>query len=118
VQFERRSFPVETIEFEGIENVQDLANYTDAELDLMADRNSKRNLVNTCVQMGLPTTKASKAITHWVRKKLCKDSDCNQLELNQAMIAELINEMNGTKGKKYAEAVTDVRAWEKSTACC
>ena len=31
------------IEFEGIENVEDLANYTDTELDTMADRNAKRS---------------------------------------------------------------------------
>jgi hypothetical protein len=92
------------IEFEGIENVQDLANYTDAELDLMADRNSKRTPINTRVQMGLARTKALKAITHWVRKKLREGSDCNPLELNPAMIADLINEMNAAKGKKDADA--------------
>ena len=85
------------IEFEGIENVQDLANYTDAELDLMADRNSKRTPINTRVQMGLARTKALKAITHWVRKKLREGSDCNPLELNPAMIADLINEMKDHK---------------------
>jgi len=40
-----RDIPSQTrlIEFEGIENVEDLANYTDTELDTMADRNSKRS---------------------------------------------------------------------------
>jgi hypothetical protein len=58
------------IEYESIENVEDLANYTDAELDAMADRNSKRTLVPTRVQMGLACTKTLKAVTLWVRKKV------------------------------------------------
>ena len=55
-----RDLPSQTrlIEFEGIENVQDLANYTDAQIDTMADRNSKRTPVGTRVQMGLARTKA------------------------------------------------------------
>jgi hypothetical protein len=39
------------IDFEGIETVKDFANYTDTELDVMADRNSKGMLVVTRVQM-------------------------------------------------------------------
>lgn len=43
-----RDIPAQTrlIEFEGIDDVDDLANYTDTEIDQMADRNSKRNPVN------------------------------------------------------------------------
>ena len=69
-----RDLPSQTrlIEFEGIKNVLDLANYTDAEIDTMADRNSKCTPVGTRVQMGLAGTKAPKAITHWVRKKTRK----------------------------------------------
>ena len=39
-----RDIPSQTrlIEFEGLESVEELANYTDAELDTIADRNSKR----------------------------------------------------------------------------
>jgi hypothetical protein len=48
--------------------------------------------------MGLARTKAPKSITHWVHKKLGMGSHCNPLELNQAMIADLINEMNAAKG--------------------
>jgi hypothetical protein len=41
-----RDIPSQTrlIELEGIENVEDLANYTDSEIDAMADRNSKCTL--------------------------------------------------------------------------
>ena len=48
-----RDLPSQTrlIEYEGIENITDLANYTDTELDTMADRNSKRTPANTCIQM-------------------------------------------------------------------
>ena len=51
------------------------ANYTDNEIGIMADRNSKRTPINTRVQMGLARTKALKAITHWVRKKLREGDD-------------------------------------------
>ena len=66
-----RDIPSQTrlIELEGIENVEDLANYTDSEIDAMADRNSKRTPTAMRVQMGLQRTKILKAITHWVRKK-------------------------------------------------
>ena len=45
-----RDIPSQTrlIEFEGIESVEDLANYTDSELENMADRNSKRTCCVTC----------------------------------------------------------------------
>jgi hypothetical protein len=60
-----RDIPSQTrlIEFEGIESVKDLANYTDSELENMADRNSKRTPVASRVQMGLQRTKTLKAIT-------------------------------------------------------
>ena len=54
-----RDVPAQTrlIEFEGIHEVDDLANYTDAEIDQMADRNSKRSPPNQRVQFGLKRTK-------------------------------------------------------------
>jgi hypothetical protein len=65
-----RDVPSQTrlIEFEGIDDVDDLAKYTDAELDQMADRNSKRNPANQRVQFGLKRTKYLKAVCYWVRK--------------------------------------------------
>jgi hypothetical protein len=119
-----RDIPSQTrlIEFEGIEQVTDLANYTDSEIDTMADRNSKRTPNNTRVQMGLARTKALKAITHWVRKKLREGIDCNLHELNQPLIHELIREINETAGKKdsdsklyYPDAFTasDYKNWIK-----
>jgi hypothetical protein len=53
-----QDLPAQTrlIEYKGIESVEDLANYTDAEIDAMADRNSKRTPIATCVQMGLKRT--------------------------------------------------------------
>ena len=101
-----RDIPSQTrlIEYEGIENVTDLANYTDAEIDTMADRNSKRTPNATRVQMGLARTKALKAITHWVRKKLREGVDCDLRELNQALIGDLIREINEKSGKKDADS--------------
>ena len=92
------------IEFEGIDNVEALANYTDFELDTMADRNSKRTPVNTRVQMGLARTKALKAITHWVRKKLREGVECDLHELTPMLISELIREINAKAGKKDADS--------------
>ena len=41
-----RDIPSQTrlMQYEGLESVEELANYTDSELDSMADRNSKRSL--------------------------------------------------------------------------
>jgi hypothetical protein len=119
-----RDIPSQTrlIEYEGIENVEDLANYTDAELDSMADRNSKRTPQNTRIQMGLARTKALKAITHWVRKKLREGIDCDLHELTPNLIAELIREINATTGKRDADSklyypdsfvATDYKNWIK-----
>jgi hypothetical protein len=119
-----RDVPSQTrlIEYEGIENVTDLANYTDAEIDTMADRNSKRTPNNTRVQMGLARTKALKAITHWVRKKLREGVDCDLQELNQELIGDLIREINEKSGKKDADSklyypdpfsATDYKNWIK-----
>jgi hypothetical protein len=85
------------IDYEGLENVNDLANYTDAELDTMADRNSKRTPFNTRVQMGLARTKTLKAITLWVRKKVREGVACDLHELTPALIADLIREMGVAK---------------------
>ena len=40
-----RDIPSQTrlIEYEGLDDISDLANYTDSELDAMADRNSKHS---------------------------------------------------------------------------
>jgi Ni2+-binding GTPase involved in maturation of urease and hydrogenase len=67
--------------------VEDLANYTDAELDAMADRNSKCTPApQRVLKMGLARTKSLEAITHWVRKKLRDGMDCNLHELTPALI--------------------------------
>jgi hypothetical protein len=101
-----RDVPSQTrlIEYEGIETVEDLANYIDTELDTMADRNSKRTPVNTRVQMGLARSKALKPITHWVRMKLWEGVDCDLHELTQPKIAELIHELNAIKGKEDSDS--------------
>ena len=60
-----RDIPSQTrlIEYEeGLENIEELANYTDRELDTMADRNSKRTPQNTRIQLGLARTKKLKAV--------------------------------------------------------
>ena len=98
-----RDIPSQTrlIEFKGIETVEDLANYTDAELDAMADRNFKHTPAAQCVQMGLARTKLLKA--HWVRKKLREGVDCNLHELTPALIAQLITKINATAGRRDAD---------------
>ena len=119
-----RDIPSQTrlIEFEGIESVEDLANYTDSELENMADRNSKRTPVASRVQMGLQRTKILKAITHWVRKRICEGAECDLCLLNQNLIAELIMEINAAAGKKDADSklyypdafsATDYKNWIK-----
>lgn len=74
-----RDIPSQTrlIEFEGIDEVEDLANYTDTEIEQMADRNSKRNPANQRVQFGLKRTKYLKAICHWVCKNIREGANCN-----------------------------------------
>ena len=63
-----------------IETMEDLFNYTDAELDnMMADRNSERSPAVQRVQMGLARTKSLKAVTHWARKKLHDGAHCRLL---------------------------------------
>jgi hypothetical protein len=119
-----RDIPSQTrlIEFEGIESVEDLANYTDSELENMADRNSKRTPVASRVQMGLQRTKILKAITHWVRKRIREGAECDLCLLNQNLIAELIMEINAAAGKKDADSklyypdafsATDYKNWIK-----
>jgi hypothetical protein len=110
-----RDIPSQTrlIEFEGLELVEELANYTDAELDTMADRNSKRSPAPTRVQMGLSRTKKLKAVKFWVTKKIRENSPIDLTKLNDAMIVKLIREMSVAKtGKEsdsklyYPEALT------------
>jgi hypothetical protein len=46
------------IDFEGIDEVEDLANYTDSEIDQMADHNSSKSTpVAQRIQFGLKRTK-------------------------------------------------------------
>ena len=119
-----RDLPSQTrlIEFEGIDEVKDLANYTDSEIDQMADRNSKRTPVVQRIQFGLKRTKYLKAICHWVRKNVREGMPCNVLELTPALISELIQEMVAKASKKdsdsklyYPEAfsATDYKNWIK-----
>ena len=78
-----RDVPAQTrlIEFEGIDEVDDLANYTDAEIDQMADRNSKRSPPNQRVQFGLKRTKYLKAVCYWVRKNVRESITCDQVDV-------------------------------------
>lgn len=70
------------IEFQGIDEVDDLANYTDREINQMADRNAKQNPANQRVQFGLKRTKYLKAVCHWVRKNVREGVPCDVRELN------------------------------------
>lgn len=110
------------IEFEGIDDVNDLANYTDTEIDQMADRNSKRNPVAQRVQFGLKRTKYFKAVCYWVKKNVREGIECDVRELTPALIADLIQEMTTKAAKKdadsklyYPEAfvATDYKNWIK-----
>ncbi len=91
------------IEYEGIEEVDQLAIYDDKEIESMADRNSKRTPANTRIQFGMARTKALKAIVHWIRKKSPKGVTCDLRELTPAFIAELILELNADAGKDKAD---------------
>ena len=119
-----RDVPSQTrlIEFEGIDDVDDLAKYTDAELDQMADRNSKRNPANQRVQFGLKRTKYLKAVCFWVCKNVRKGLACNVRELTLALITNLIQDMTAMASKKdgdsklyYPEAfvATNYKNWIK-----
>ena len=101
-----RDIPSQTrlIEFEGIELVADLANYTDSEIETMADRNSKRSPANARVQFGLARTKNLKAIAHWVRKKAREGLTCDLRELTPELILTLITEINANAGKKESDS--------------
>ncbi|KAI2509730.1 hypothetical protein MHU86_4712 [Fragilaria crotonensis] len=110
------------IDFEGIDEVEDLANYTDREIDQMADRNAKRNPANQRVQFGLKRTKYLKAVCHWVRKNVREGAPCDVRELTPALIAELIQDMIARASQKdsdsklyYPEAfsATDYKNWIK-----
>jgi len=87
------------IEYEGIEDVEQLAIYDDKEIDAMADRNSKRTPANTRIQFGLARTKTLKAIVHWVRKKSREGVNCDLRELTPVFINELILELNAETSK-------------------
>ena len=74
-----RDIPSQTrlVEYEGLETIEELANYTDSELDTMADRNLKRTPTNTRIQMGLARTKKLKAVKHWITKKFREGAPCD-----------------------------------------
>jgi hypothetical protein len=55
---------MQIIEFEGIDKIDNLANFTDAEIDQMGDRNSKQSPQSQCVQFGLKRTKYLKAVCY------------------------------------------------------
>ena len=93
---------MQLIEFEGLENIEDLAHYTDGELDMMTDHNSKHSLAATRVQMGLSRTKKLKAVKFWISKKLRENAACDLTELTEPLIAELIREMSLVKSDKDA----------------
>ena len=122
-----RDIPSQTrlIDHEGLENIEELANYTDAELDTMADRNSKRSPAPTRVQMGLARTKKLKAVKFWITKKLRENAPCDLTELTEGLIGELIREMSLMKSGKesdsklyYPDAFTasDYKNWIKKVA--
>jgi hypothetical protein len=92
------------IEYEGIEEVDQLAIYDDKEIESMADRNSKRTPANTRIQFGMARTKTMKAIAHWVRKKSREGLTCDLRELTPAFIAELILELNAESGKDKTDS--------------
>ena len=89
-----------SIEFEGLEAVVDLPNYSNSEFDRMADRNSKRSPAAQCVQLGMARTNALKAVTYWVSMKLRKEAELNLNELTPAKMSELIREMAASEEKK------------------
>lgn len=77
-------------QYEGIKTVGDLANYTNDELDLVADCNSYHTPKYAHVQMDLASTATLKAITHWDIMKICEGVNCDLHELMQSkMIVEL-----------------------------
>ena len=100
-----RDIPSQTqlMEFEGLEIIEDLAHYTDSELDTMAVRYSKRSPAATRVQMGLAHTKKLKAVQFWISKKLRENAACDFIELTEPLIAELIWELSLTKSDKDAD---------------
>jgi hypothetical protein len=101
-----RDIPSQTrlIEFEGLEDINELANYTDSELDAMADHNSKRSPAPTRVQMGLARTKKRKAVKFWITKKLRENAPCDLVELTDAFIGNLIREMALIKSDKDSDS--------------
>ena len=119
-----RDIPSQTrlIEFEGIDEVNDLANYTDTEIEQMADRNAKRSPANQRVQFGLKRTKYLKAVCHWVHRNVREGIPCDVRELTPALIADLIQDMVTKAGKRDSDSklyypetfvATDYKNWIK-----
>ncbi len=87
------------IEYEGIEEVDQLAIYDNKEIESMAYCISKRTPANTRIKLGMARTKALKAIANWIRKKSCEGVDCDLRELTPEFITGLILELNAEAGK-------------------
>ena len=105
-----RDIPSQTrlIEFEGIDEVNDLANYTDSEIDQMADRNAKRNPAAQRVQFGLKRTKYLKAVCHWVRKNAREGTNCDVRELTPLLISNAANSTAGTEANDQHDASSTI----------
>jgi len=56
------------------------------------------------VERGLAQTKALMAITHWVHKQFRDGVECNLHKLTPPTIADLINMLNASKGKKDSDS--------------
>jgi hypothetical protein len=78
-------------------------NYTDSELDSMADCNSKHSPATTRVLMGLACVKKLKAVKFRVYKTLHEDAPCDLMELTDAKITQLIRKMSLVKDCKRSD---------------
>jgi hypothetical protein len=117
-----RDIPSQTrlIEFEGIDTVDNLANYMVTKIEQMADRNAKCSSANQWVQFGLKRTKYLKAVCHWVCRNVRKGIPCNVRNLTPALIADLIQDMVTKAAKKDSDSklynpetfvATDYKYW-------
>ena len=85
------------IEFEGIENSSNLANYTDDEIDTMADQNSKCTPATQHVTIGKSCTKNMKEELYWVQKKVPEGGQLELSELTVPSIDLLISKVAAAK---------------------
>ena len=91
------------IEYEGIEEVDQLAIYDNKEIESMAYCISKRTPANTRIKLGMARTKALEEIAHWVRKKSRKRVACDLHEVTPEFITELILALNADSVKDKAD---------------